>query len=76
MWYYYEKAAQQGHMGSQYNMGVYYLDGLGCEQSFECAAEWLKKAADQGDVNATATLGNIYATIYINIYANIHTYIY
>jgi len=57
---YHEKAAQQGYMISQHNTGINYRDGIGCEQSFERAAEWFKKAADQGDVDAMAALGRLY----------------
>ena len=36
---YHEKAAQQGQMVSQRNMGINYYDGLGCEQSYKRAVE-------------------------------------
>ena len=39
---YTERAAQQGHPASEFNTGVYYRDGLGCEQSFVRAAEWFE----------------------------------
>ena len=41
-------AAQQGHPVCEFNTGVCYRDGLGCEQSFVQAAEWWEKAAGQG----------------------------
>ena len=41
---YYEKAAKQGHVGSQYNTGNCYLNGQGCDQNYERAAEWFEKA--------------------------------
>ena len=47
-------------MVSQHNMGVNYQNGFGCEQSFEQAAEWFKKAAGQGHAPAMATLGSLY----------------
>ena len=53
---YYEKAAQQGHTRSQSNLGVLYAQGRGCEQSYERAAEWAKRAASAGDMDAQAAL--------------------
>ena len=57
---YYEKAAQQGSPGAQFNTGVYYRDGRGCEQSYERSAEWFEKAALQGDADAQQSLGRAY----------------
>ena len=56
----YEKAAQQGHSGSQFNAGNHYRDGRGCHQSFERAAEWFEKAARQGNPDAMTNLGFLY----------------
>ena len=33
---------------------------MGCEQSYERAAEWFEKAAEQGYARAMAALGNLY----------------
>ena len=57
---YHEKAAQQGHPGAQFNTGVYYREGQGCEQSYGRAAEWFEKAALQGDASAKQALGYAY----------------
>ena len=37
---YYEKAAQQRHIVSQYNLGYCYRDGVGCEENYERATQW------------------------------------
>ena len=37
---YHEKAAQQGRLVTQHNTGTNYRDGLGCDQSYERAAEF------------------------------------
>ena len=50
---YFEKAARQGHSDGQYNTGCYHRDGRACEQSYERAAEWLEKASQQGQADAT-----------------------
>ena len=39
---YYEKAARQGNSDSQFNAGNNYYHGIGCEQSYERAAEWFE----------------------------------
>ena len=57
---YYEKAAQQGHSGSQFNAGNHHRDGRGCHQSYEQAAEWFEKAARQGNPDAMTNLGFLY----------------
>ena len=52
-----EKAAQQGQALSQYNTGVCYYRGQGCEQSSERAADWYEKATRQGIAEAMYLLG-------------------
>ena len=49
----YERAAQQGHVDCQYNVGTMYRDGRGCEQSDE-------RAAEQGRADAQSILGCAY----------------
>ena len=44
----YRKAANDGHIKYQHNMGHLYENGLGVEQSYEQAASWYSKAAAQG----------------------------
>ena len=41
-------------------MGVMYYNGAGVEQDYEKAAEWIEKAAEQGNVKAQKTLGDFY----------------
>ena len=57
---YSEKAAQQGRRNAQFNTGVSYRDGRGCDQSYERAAEWFQKAALQGLAAAQHSLGCAY----------------
>ncbi len=42
------KAAEQGHADAQYFLGHCYHNGKGVEQDDVKAAEWWRKAADQG----------------------------
>ena len=57
---YSERAARQGLGVAQYNTGVDYRDGRGCEQSYERAAEWYEKAARKGHAGAMSNLGLLY----------------
>ena len=45
---------------SQFNTGLKYKDGIGCEQSYERAVEWYEKAARQGLSEAQYSLGSLY----------------
>ena len=45
---------------SQFNLGVMYANGRGVYQSHATAAEWYRKAADQGDAAAQYNLGIMY----------------
>ena len=60
--YWYTKAAEQGHVNAQYNLGRLYRFGGGDEvpQDFKQSVYWLTKAAEQGHVNAQYRLGNMY----------------
>ena len=49
----YEKAAIQGHIDAQYNIGLMYANGEGVEQNEQFALMWLASAAKQGDKEAT-----------------------
>jgi TPR repeat protein len=44
----YEKAAKQGAVGSQYMLGYMYENGLGVRQNLSEAKEWYGKACDNG----------------------------
>jgi TPR repeat protein len=44
-----EGAAEQGHANGQYNLGAMYKNGQGVDKNDKKSAEWLEKAAEQGD---------------------------
>jgi hypothetical protein len=52
----YEKAADQGNVRAQYNLGVLYESGQGVPKDLGKAAELYQKAANQGDQDAIASL--------------------
>jgi TPR repeat protein len=56
----YQKAADQGNVGAQNNLGSMYNLGEGVEQDFKEAVKWYQKAADQGDAIAQDNLGGMY----------------
>lgn len=64
--YWYEKAAQQGHIEAQFNLGLMYAIGFGNQdyqkawELQEKAANWYKKAAKQGHMKAQFNLGLLY----------------
>ena len=43
-----QKAAQQGLIQAQHNLGIMYANGDGVTQNYEKAVELWQKAADQG----------------------------
>lgn len=49
-------AAQQGDVDAQYNLGCLYLRGEGVAPNRASAADWLQRAADQGDIDAATWL--------------------
>jgi TPR repeat protein len=56
------RAAEQGDMRAQYNLGVLYRDSLGVERDTPAALAWFQKAAEQGDPQAQYNLGAMYET--------------
>lgn len=48
----YRRAAEQGLLEAQYNLGNMYADGRGVEKDEVCAVDWYWKAAEQGSVEA------------------------
>src|SRR5712691_8471260 len=48
--------AEQGHAEAQFNLGLMYIDGQGVPQDYTQAAQWLRKAAEQGDATAQGIL--------------------
>ncbi len=55
----YERAAQAGHVGAQYNLGLIYLKGEDVPWDGLRGLEWLRKAAKAGDVKAWGLLRKI-----------------
>ena len=51
------QAAEQGHVPSQYNIGVMYKKGQGVDINFKEAAKWYLKAANQGYTEAQYNIG-------------------
>lgn len=58
------KAANQGHVLSQYYLGWLYNNGKGVPQDYIQAVYWYKKAAEQGNADAQYSLGYCYAEGY------------
>lgn len=59
---YYQEAADLGLVIAWQDLGVFYQEGRGgLEAQPEVALEWFRKAANQGDDNAMASLGRAYA---------------
>ena len=54
------KAANQGHVGAQYNLGVICSNGHGVKQDHAEAARWYRAAAGQGHAAAQNNLGYMY----------------
>ncbi len=51
--------ATNGDASAQCSLGIHYLNGQGCETNREQAIYWLKKAADQGDTEASNKLAKL-----------------
>jgi uncharacterized protein len=58
---FYKKAAEQGELAAQFNVGLYYDVGKGAAQDYAEAVRWYKLAAAQGYSSAQYNLGAIYA---------------
>ena len=56
----FEKAAKQGQMESQYALARCYFEGRGVGKSDKSAFEWVKKSSDQGFSEAHCLLGDLY----------------
>ncbi|MDX1379636.1 MAG: tetratricopeptide repeat protein [Xanthomonadales bacterium] len=52
----FRRAADQGHSGAQYNMGVLHLHGHGVAQDPVMAYAWLRQAERQGHANSAQLL--------------------
>ncbi len=58
------QAALRGHADAQYKLGVCYLKGeLELDRNYVQAEKWLKKAAQQGHLQAQQTLSQAYAEL-------------
>ncbi|UDQ96870.1 tetratricopeptide repeat protein [Lentisphaerota bacterium WC36G] len=57
---YWKKAADNGHIGAQYNVGHCFYNGEGVSQNLVKAFEYYKKAADNGDALAQYNTGLCY----------------
>lgn len=55
-----EKAAQQGHLEAQSNIGYLYSTGLGVTRDYDKALQWWTRAADSGFVQAQYNLALAY----------------
>ena len=56
----YRVAADQGHLESQNNVGMFYVAGMGVKKDVAEGARWLRKAADRGHDVAQRNLGFLY----------------
>jgi uncharacterized protein len=54
------KAAEQGSVEAQRNLGYFYIQGIGVAADLRQAADWYRKAAEQGDAISQANLGILY----------------
>ena len=54
--YWWHKAALQGVPRAQFNLGMCYIGGKGVKADTKQAAEWIVKAARQGDEKALNVL--------------------
>jgi TPR repeat protein len=52
----FRKAAEQGYVNGQFNLGKMYFEGLGVKQDHKEAIRWWHKAADQGHAKAKSNL--------------------
>ena len=55
-----QRAAEQGHVGAQYNIGVLYFLGDGVSKDVREALKWFRKAAEQGLAEAQDRIGYSY----------------
>ena len=58
----YRKAAEQGHVQAQFNLGRMCRNGWGAPEDDAEAVKWFRKAAVQGNAIAQCRLGTMYDT--------------
>jgi TPR repeat protein len=56
----YRKAAEQGHVAAQHNLGLCYQNGHGVSQNDSEAVKWYRKAAEKGNAISQFNLGGCY----------------
>ena len=60
--YWYEKAAVQGHIEAQFQLGLIYLKGMGeVAKDLKKAVRWLREAGELGHIEAQFRLGWLYS---------------
>ena len=57
----FRRAAKQGHVWSQHNIGFVYEYGIGVTKNDAEAVKWYRKAAEQGHAPAQNNLSVMYA---------------
>ena len=57
----FRRAADRGHSGAQYYLGMIYEKGAGVTKDVATALNWYRQAATNGYVEACVTLGNFYS---------------
>jgi len=57
-----KKAALQGKVSAQFNLGVFYESGRGVRRDVREAIRWYRMAANQGDAQAKARLRELGAS--------------
>jgi TPR repeat protein len=55
----FKSLASRGHMKAQFHLGLLYEMGLGVKRDYDEAANWYRKAAVQGDMNAMKKLAEM-----------------
>lgn len=59
----FKKAAQNGCIPAQYNLGLMYLTGRGVKQSEHEASQWFEMAALAGDADSQCEMGLLFARV-------------
>jgi TPR repeat protein len=57
----FQRAADRGHSGAQYYLGMIYEKGAGVTKDVATALNWYRQAATNGYAEASVTLGNFYS---------------
>ena len=53
--------AKNGHIDSQYSLGLMHAEGVGLPQNFKEAFRWFSLASTQGHIDAQNKLGQMYS---------------